>query len=465
MWSRKERVAAVSALASGSLAGAKFVVGIAIGSLALISDALHSVIDLGATLVTWYAVRISDRPPDAEHHYGHGKVESLAALVATALLFLLAGGVTVEAVQRLVQGGEPPTFSLVPFVVLGIEMAVNGWRAHALRKTARETKSQALEADSLHFASDLLGSIAVIIGLALSGAGYSWGDSAAALAVAAVVSWLGIRLGRRTIEALIDTAPQGVPDTVRSIMLATPGVVRIDRLRARTVGHRHFVEAAIAVPRTMPLDRLGSLKQKLQNAVVNAIGDADVTISTTPVALDNETVQDRIMVIARNRGIAVHHLTVHAIGQRLAVAVDVEVDGALPLGRAHEIATGLEEAVAAELGPEVEVETHIEPLQARRLRGRNAPEARVAELRAALAELAVDHPILRNVHDVRVRETPEGELVVFHCTVDPLRTVMDVHQEVDALESDLRRRFPGVRRVIGHAEPRDHTRMTAQQTM
>ncbi|MFZ0460324.1 MAG: cation transporter dimerization domain-containing protein, partial [Rhodoplanes sp.] len=104
-------------------------------------------------------------------------------------------------------------------------------------------------------------------------------------------------------------------------------------------------------------------------------------------------------------------------------------------------------------------------LQARRLRGRNAPEARVAELRAALAELAVDHPILRNVHDVRVRETPEGELVVFHCTVDPLRTVMDVHQEVDALESDLRRRFPGVRRVIGHAEPRDHARVTAQQTM
>jgi len=465
MWGKKERVAAVSALASGSLAAAKFVVGIAVGSLALISDALHSLIDLGATLVTWYAVRVSDRPPDAEHHYGHGKVENLAALVATALLFLLAGGVTVEAVQRLLQGGDPPTFSFIPFVVLGIEMVVNGWRARVLHKTARETNSAALEADSLHFTSDLLGSIAVIIGLALSGAGYFWGDSAAALAVAAVISLLGVRLGRRTIETLIDTAPQGVADTARSIILATHGVVRVDRLRVRTVGHCHFVDVAIAVPRTMPLDRLASLKQRLQDAVTSAIGEADVTITTTPVALDNETVQDRIMVIARNRGIAVHHLTVHAIGNKLAVAVDVEVDGSLPLGRAHEIATGLEEAVVAELGPEVEVETHIEPLQARRLRGRNAPAARVAELRAALAELATDHPILRNVHDVRVRETPEGELVVFHCTVDPLHTVMDVHQQVDELESDLRRRFPGVRRVIGHAEPRDHARVTTPQTM
>ncbi|MGZ9112783.1 MAG: cation diffusion facilitator family transporter, partial [Rhodoplanes sp.] len=188
MPSKKEKVAAVSALASGSLAAAKFVVGVAIGSLALISDALHSLIDLGATLITWYAVRISDRPPDKEHHYGHGKVESIAALAATALLFLLAGGVTVEAVQRLVQGGAPPTFSFVPFAVLGVEMAVNGWRAHVLRKTARETKSAALEADSLHFASDLYGSVAVIIGLALAGAGYSWGDSAAALAVAAIIA-------------------------------------------------------------------------------------------------------------------------------------------------------------------------------------------------------------------------------------------------------------------------------------
>ncbi|EJW09357.1 Cobalt-zinc-cadmium resistance protein [Rhodovulum sp. PH10] len=454
MLSKKERVAAVSVVASGSLAAAKFVVGIAIGSLALISDALHSLIDLGATLVTWFAVRISDKPPDAEHHYGHGKVESLAALAETALLFVLAGGVAVEAVQRLRTEAPPPVFSVIPFAVLGVEMVINGWRAWALRKTARETGSQALEADALHFTSDIYSSVAVIVGLVLAAYGHAWGDAAAALAVAAIVAGLGMRMSRRTILALIDTAPPGIRDRVARMITAVPGVVRIERLRVRMVGPRHFVDAAIAVPRTMPLDRVAALEGQLQATVERSLGDADLTVSTTPVALDDESVQERIMVIARNRGLAVHHLTVQAIGDRLAVALDLEVDADLPMGRAHEIATGLEEAVAAELGPTVEVETHIEPLQAPQLPGREAEPARVAELHRALATLAIDNPALRNVHDVRVRETPGGEIVVFHCHIDPARSVLDVHEAVDELERGLRKRYPAIRRVIGHAEPR-----------
>jgi cation diffusion facilitator family transporter len=454
MWSKKERVAAVSVVASGSLALAKFVVGVAIGSLALISDALHSLIDLGATLVTWFAVRVADRPPDAEHHYGHGKVESVAALAETALLFLLAGGVAVEAVQRLIAGSTPPTLSFVPFAVLGIEMVVNGWRAHVLRRTARETGSQALEADSLHFASDMYGSIAVIAGLVLAGFGYRWGDSAAALAVALLIAGLGARMGRRTIAALIDTAPRGVSERVAGIIARIGGIVRVERLRVRMVGPRYFVDAAIAVPRTLPLDRLAAIKEHIQEAVAATLGDADVTVSTTPVALDNETIQDRIGVIARNRALAVHHLTVHALGDKLAVAVDIEVDGALALGKAHEIASELEEAVTAELGAEVEVETHIEPLQAPRLAGRDADPARIDTVRRTLGEIAAGFPGLRNVHEVRVRDTAEGEIVNFHCDADPSRSVIEVHGMVDDLERALRQRFPSIKRVIGHAEPR-----------
>ncbi len=455
MLSKKEKAAAISALASSLLAAAKFVIGIMIGSLALITDALHSLIDLGATIVTWIAVRIADRPPDAEHPYGHGKVESVAALGATALLFLLAGGVTVEAVRQLMGGGALPTFSFVPFIVLGIEIMVNAWRAYVLRKTARETGSQALEADALNFTSDIFGSVAVIAGLTLAAFGYAWGDPAAALVVAAIVAWLGVRLARRAIETLIDTAPIGMAEQVGGIIRVVPGVVRVERLRLRRVGLNTFVDAEIAVPRTMPIDRLAVLKESLRTAVTAALGEADMTITTTPVALDSETVQDRIMVIARNRGIAVHHLMVHAIGGKLAVALDVEVDGSLSIAAAHEVATGLENAVAAELGPDVEVETHIEPLQVRSLAGDDAPAARVAELRNALDELAVEHPILRDVHEVRVRGTPEGDVVIFHCIVDPQRSVIEVHREVDELERGLRRRYSVIRRVIGHAEPRE----------
>src|ERR1700744_3368571 len=167
----KSRVAAISIFARAGMAAAKFGVGVAIGSLALISEALHSSVDLVATVVTWLVVRVSDRPADEEHHYGHGKLESLSALGVIAMLYVLAGGILVAAWGRLREGAPPPTLSVIPFAVLLIDIAVNLWRAYALHRTARDTKSQALAADALHFASDVLGSLALIPGLALSGPG------------------------------------------------------------------------------------------------------------------------------------------------------------------------------------------------------------------------------------------------------------------------------------------------------
>src|SRR6266849_7431097 len=159
----KSRVAAISVFASAGMATAKFVVGVAIGSLALISEGLHSSVDLVATVITWMVVRVSDRPADEEHHYGHGKLESVSALGGIAMLYVLAGGIVVESWSRLREGAPPPTLSAIPFVVLLIDIAVNLWRARALQRAARNTKSQALEADALHFASDVLGSVAAVI--------------------------------------------------------------------------------------------------------------------------------------------------------------------------------------------------------------------------------------------------------------------------------------------------------------
>src|SRR3954468_23362808 len=208
----KTSVAAISIFASGGMAAAKFVVGIAIGSLALISEGLHSSVDLVATIITWAVVRVSDRPADDEHHYGHGKFESLSALGVTALLYLLAGGILVEAYGRLREGAAAPTISAIPFVVLVIDIAVNFWRARALHRAARETRSQALAADALHFASDVLGSFAVIAGLALAGLGFWWGDAAAAAAVAVMIALLGLKMTRATVETLLDRAPEGIAE-------------------------------------------------------------------------------------------------------------------------------------------------------------------------------------------------------------------------------------------------------------
>ena len=446
-------MAIVSVVASGTLAAAKFVVGFAIGSLALISDALHSLIDLGATLVTWFAVRVADRPPDEEHHYGHGKVENVAALAEAALLFLLAGGVAVEAVTRLRTGGSLVAFSVMPFAVLGIEMVVNAWRARALMTVARETRSQALEANSLHFRSDVFGSIAVIAGLALSACGYAWGDPAAALAVAVLISALGFRMARRTVATLVDTAPEGAADKITGIAEKVPGVVNVEQVRVRTVGQVTFVDLVVAVSRALPLDRVSQLKETLIATLRAGIPGVEATVTTDPVPLDSETVLDRVMVIARNRGLAVHHVTVHGIGDKLAVSLDLEVDGTLSLSAAHDIADALEKAIEAELGANVEVETHIEPLQPEDSLGREAPPERVRAVGIALGEIAASGGVIRDIHNVRVREANDGEIVNFHCRVDPALTVQTVHEKVDDVERALRRRSPAIKRVIGHAEP------------
>src|SRR5882672_1781289 len=450
----KSRVAAISIFASAGMAAAKFAVGIAIGSLALISEALHSSVDLVATVITWIVVKVSDRPADEEHHYGHGKIESLSALGVIAMLYVLAGGIVVQAWSHLRDGAPPPTLSAVPFVVLVVDIAVNFWRARALHRTARDTRSQALEADALHFASDVFGSSAVIIGLALSGFGYAWGDAAAAIGVAVLISVLGLRLGRSTIETLLDRAPEGAAAKAAAAIRAVLGVIDVERLRVRMVGSTHFIDAIVQVPRTWPIDRIEEIKRKAQNAVTRALGEADLTFTAVPVARNNESVRERIMVIARNSGLAIHHVTVHDLGGKLTVSIDLEVDGAMTLIAAHDIAHDLERNIRDEFGEDVEVDTHIEPLEPELPFGTDAAPDRIETIRAALSRFAADTEI-RDVHNVRVRDTEAGEIVNFHCRAAPSMSVIKVHENVDEIERALRRAFPTVKRVISHAEPPD----------
>src|SRR3954464_6916709 len=216
MQSQKERVALTSIFASGGLTIAKAVVGFLTGSLAVLSEAAHSLIDFGATVMTYFAVRISGKPADEEHHYGHGKVESVTALAETALLFVLSGVVIWEAVKRLLgEQGHVVEATVAAFVVIIASVVVDFFRARLLYRVASETASEALEADALHFGSDMWSSLAVLVGLGGVAFGFAWADSAAAMVVALFVCLAGWRLGRRTIETLTDTAPAGPAPTLR----------------------------------------------------------------------------------------------------------------------------------------------------------------------------------------------------------------------------------------------------------
>jgi cation diffusion facilitator family transporter len=450
----KERVALGSIAASAGLTAAKAIIGLLTGSLAILSEAGHSLLDLSATVLTYFAVRISGKPADAEHQYGHGKVESVTALAETALLFVLTAIVIFEAVRRLIgEHVHAVDATLAAFAVIIGSIVIDFLRSRTLKRVAQATTSEALEADALHFRSDMWSSIAVLIGLCGVALGYAWADAAAAIIVAVFICVAGYRLGRRTIDTLTDTAPAGVSEQIAAIARHIPGVVAVERVRVRPAGAVLFVELGVSISRTLPLDRVTMIKQQLTRAIRDDLPAAELTITTEPKALDDETVREGVMVIARDLGLAIHHVAVQTIAGRLSVSVDLEVDGALPLAAAHDVASRLEEAIRHELGPEVEVETHIEPLPADLLAGRDAEPARIAQVREALLSLAGELPALGEIHDVRVRDTSAGEIVNFHCQVDPVLSVSAVHDMVDALERRLRRQFPTIQRVIGHAEP------------
>ena len=277
-------------------------------------------------------------------------------------------------------------------------------------------------------------------------------NSVAAIAVAVMISILGLRLGRSTIETLLDRAPDGVSEKAAVAIRNVPGVVDVERVRARMVGPTYFIDAIAKVPRTFPIDRVEAIKKTAQQAVTEALGDADLTFTAVPVARDNESVRERIMVIARNSGLAVHHVTVHDLGGKLTVSIDLEVDGDMELNAAHDIAHDLERSIREDFGEDVEVDTHIEPLEPELPHGTDATPERVETIKAALARAAGDGAI-QDIHNVRVRDTDGGEIVNFHCRAAPSMSVIKVHEKVDEIERALRRAFPTIKRVISHAEP------------
>jgi cation diffusion facilitator family transporter len=447
----KERVALASIVASAALALAKFAAGLASGSLALLSEAGHNLIDVGMTIVTYYAVRIAGKPADAEHNYGHGKIETVAALGETAFLMALAAFILIEAVNRLLEKSVPINANIWAFGVLIVSILVDVSRARILSRVAHETKSDALAADVLHFASDIVGSAIALLGLVAARFGFLQGDTIAAIAVALYIAIVGYRLARRTIDTLIDAAPEGVGARVRAAAARVPGVIAVKNLRLRPVGAHVLGDMSISVPRTLSQDDVTAIKDNVSAAVAAADPDVTLTVETTPAALDDETLLERLLLIAAKRHVAIHHVMVQQVAGKIALSCDLEVDGAMPLGQAHSIASGLEAEARKELGLGIEIDTHIEPLEPRELPGEDAPEATRAAIAEALTGAAPDG--LQDIHNVRVRQTPSGLVVNYHCRANPRTAVAEVHAAVDALEHKVRDAFPAITRIIGHAEP------------
>jgi len=450
---RKARAALVSTFASFALTVAKLAAGLASGSLALVSEGAHNALDIGVSALTYFAVREADKPADEDHPFGHAKIEAVAALAQTGFLLALAIGVAVEAMRRLAEPQAAVDANALAFGAVLVSLIVDLVRWRALRKLAQETGSDALAADALHFSSDIVSSVLVLAGLIASRYGFARADALAAVGVAAFIGVAGFRLGARTLDALVDAAPKGLADEVRGVVGAAPGVAGIDFLRLRRIGPKVVGDLGLLVSRTLPLERVAAIKTGIGVALHARWPAMELTLTANPRALDDESVLERVRLIATRRRLFVHHVEIHHVDGRNCVTLDLEVDGRMTLGEAHETASLLEEAIEDEFGADIEVETHIEPMEIHEIAGRDAASDIKQRFVDALLRLAQPHPLLTDVHDIRLRATDEGYFGIFHCRARADATVAETHAAVDALEREVKQALPEIVRIVGHAEP------------
>ncbi len=458
----KRRAALLSVASAALLVSLKAFLVLRTGSLGVLSEALHSGLDLLAAVITFLSVRVSDQPADERHPYGHGKFENFSAFVETALLLLTALYIIYEAFNRLFFHSVHIQPSLTAILVLLVALAIDLTRARALKRVAQKYSSEALEADALHFSTDVWSTIVVISGIGLVWAGETWNlawlayaDALAGIAVAAIILWVGSQLGKRTLDALLDVAPKGLQQEIAMAVGRMDGVLDVDRVRVRRAGNRHFVDATVSVARTASLEQVHALSEAIEKRI-GEIVPSDVMVHAEPRAPQGEHLFEAIRAVAQRMGLAIHDVTALQHDGQLFIELHLEVDENLSLREAHRQATELEDEVRKLRDGSTDVNIHIEPL------GRHiaTPDAGVGEMKQLsraiedfLNTLPAEFDELVNCHDVRVRQVEHHILASCHCTMRGALPITQVHDVTAALEDRVKEKFPQIHRVTIHPEP------------
>jgi cation diffusion facilitator family transporter len=457
----KRWIALTSVAAAVLLTGLKLVVGFLTGSLGLLAEAAHSALDFVAAFITYFAVRLSDKPADREHLYGHGKIENLSAMVETILLLVTCVWIIYEAVERLFFRQVAVEATFWSFLVIAVSIVVDVSRSRALYRVAQKHKSQALEADALHFSTDVWSSVVVLLGLVLVRVGDSIGgdaaifqkaDALAALLVAFIVVYVSFRLGRRTIDALLDRAPPGMVASVEEAVGSLDGVLQCRDVRLREAGNRTFIDLTIAVPRDLSLESSHALGHTVEARILALWPDADVIVHVDPMPAASETLVERIRAIAANCGQRVHNITVTEDQGRIGLEMHVETNEDMDLHQAHKQADRLEEALRGDIPNLFAITTHIEPLRESSKTAHDVTAASAA-LVERIKRTALATPGIVECHDVVVRRSERRLHLTMHCSFAAGSSISDVHAVSSELEQRLRREIPDLDRVTTHPEP------------
>ncbi len=452
--SKEKRAIALSSVgAAVFLTGFKFIVGIQTNSLGIISEAAHSALDLIAAVMTYFAVTVADKPPDEEHHYGHGKMENISALGETLLLIVTCGWIIWEAVERMLVRVPHVEATVWSFIVMGVAIIIDLSRSRALSRIAKKHNSQALEADALHFSSDVWSSLTVIGGLAFVSLGFPMVDSIAAVGVAIIVLFVSYRLGRRTIDALMDMVPRDLTKKIEEAIGAVDGVEKLISLRVRSSGAHVFVDATVGIRRTIPFEHAHRILEHIERAVRSVNPSIDVMVHADPIRCTDETIVDTIQMIVTNKGLrAASNIEVHHTKERHIVDFTIEYQRGKAFTEAHTIASELEAEIRTEIPSIEKVTIHMEEYSPSETLISDVTETE-RRLSNEIRETVLEEPQILDCTDLTLLREGLRYRVNLECRVNGSQTVEDVHEIITGMEALLYKKFPQLRHIIIHAEP------------
>ena len=463
MRTEKKLVALNSIYAAVGITLLKVIVGITTGSLGILSEAAHSGLDLVAAAITYFSVRVSDKPADADHQYGHAKFENFSAFIETGLLLLTCIWIVYEACKRLFFHSVEIEPSVWAFAVMAASIIVDYWRSRRLRKIAQKYDSQALYADALHFSTDVWSSAVVILGLALVWAGREYSqpllkkaDPVAALVVACIVVYVSWRLARQTIDALLDAAPTGVRNRIIQEVYRVNGVLEVGRVRIRKAGSRYFADVSVAMSRNVTFQKSEQVSNEVAARIRAVLPDADVVVNTVSRASRQESLFDQIRAVATRNNLNVHDISVQDLAGRLHVEQHVELDERLSLKEAHDRVTRLESEMKNDIGEIANILTHIESEPATIETSDGLVRSPGFEQR--LQSVTSGFPEVVDVHDLTFKRVGGRLYLSLHCTMLDDLPLARVHNIQTALEGRFRQEVPELFRVLIHPEPQTDNR-------
>lgn len=451
MQADKARVALSSVFAAIFLTAAKLVVGIGTGSLGILSEAVHSGLDLGAALITYIAVRLSDKPADEDHSYGHGKIENISALLQTGLLMLTCFIIIRAAIGRLFFQHVDVEVTAWSFAVLIVSVAVDYTRSRALSRMAKTYRSQALEADALHFSTDIWSSMVVVIGLAFTYFGFHSGDSIAAIGVAIFVLIISGRLLKKTIEALTDSIPKDIEEKIKALMKTIDRVHSYHNLRVRQSGSKFFVDMYVHIKRTVPFELAHHVTDEVENKISIIVRNADIVIHMEPYETEDESLIDKIRMIVVEEGLACHNVRAQKVRNDYYVDFHLECEGIISFADAHLASTRIEKKLMQKI-PEIKtVKIHIEDARDRVLPAEDITDRSQALIRR-IKRMAIDESAIRECTEVIVMQVEGQKKLMMNCLIDPGLSLDGVHAVTTALENRIHTAVPEISHIVIHPE-------------